>query len=201
LQAINIEKGDRLIGVRRTNGANEVVLVSRNGQSIRFPEEEVRDMGRAATGVWGMRLEDDDELVAIVIVDPDATLLVAGENGIGKRTEFSEYRQQSRGGKGIITMATNEKTGRVAGALSVVQQDEIMLTTARGQTVRCRVKDVRVSGRNTQGVRLINLDGGDKLVGIARVVSESQEDAAETAQPAAPPPAPPSAPKAEEKKQ
>lgn len=179
IQGINIEKDDRLIGVKRTNGNSEIVLVSRNGQSIRFHEEEARDMGRTATGVWGMDLDDDDLLVAIEIVDPQATLLVAGENGIGKRTDFEEYRKQSRGGKGIITMATSEKTGRVVGALSVTDTDEIMLTTAGGQTVRCRVKDVRTSGRNTQGVRLIAPGSGDKLVAIARVITESQEAAAE----------------------
>ncbi|MBI5396194.1 MAG: DNA gyrase subunit A [Verrucomicrobia bacterium] len=186
IQGVNIEKDDRLIGVKLTNGNSEIVLVSRTGQSIRFHEEEARDMGRTATGVWGMDLDKDDLLVAIEIVDPQATLLVAGENGIGKRTEFEEYRRQSRGGKGIITMATSEKTGRVVGALSVTDTDEIMLTTAGGQTVRCRVKDVRTSGRNTQGVRLINPGSGDKLVAIARVITESQEAAAESGQPALP---------------
>jgi len=194
IQGIHIEPDDRLIGVKRTDGNSEIVLVSRNGQSIRFHEEEVRDMGRTATGVWGMDLADDDRLVAIEIVDPQATLLVAGDNGIGKRTEFSEYRRQSRGGKGIITMATSEKTGRVVGALSVTDTDEIMLTTAGGQTVRCRVKDVRTSGRNTQGVRLITPSPGDKLVAIARVITESQEAAAEGQSalplPSQPPPAP-----------
>ncbi len=190
IQGINIEKNDRLIGVKRTNGNSEVVLVSRTGQSIRFHEEEARDMGRTATGVWGMDLDDDDLLVAVEIVDPAATLLVAGENGIGKRTDFEEYRKQSRGGKGIITMATSEKTGRVVGALSVTDTDEIMLTTAGGQTVRCRVKDVRTSGRNTQGVRLIAPGSGDKLVAIARVITESQEAAAESGQPALPLPQP-----------
>ncbi|MFA5191427.1 MAG: DNA gyrase C-terminal beta-propeller domain-containing protein, partial [Verrucomicrobiia bacterium] len=178
---INIEKGDQLIGVRLTTGNSEIVLVSRKGQSIRFHEEDVRDMGRTATGVWGMKLEEGDQLVGVETVDPDATLLVAGENGIGKRTEFEEYRKQSRGGKGIITMATSEKTGHVVGALSVTDTNEIMLTTAGGQTVRCAVKGVRVCGRNTQGVRLIHLGSGDKLVAIARVISESQEDAAESA--------------------
>ncbi len=190
IQGINIEKNDRLIGVKRTNGNSEVVLVSRTGQSIRFHEEEARDMGRTATGVWGMDLDDDDLLVAVEIVDPAATLLVAGENGIGKRTDFEEYRKQSRGGKGIITMATSEKTGRVVGALSVTDTDEIMLTTAGGQTVRCRVKDVRTSGRNTQGVRLIAPGSGDKLVAIARVITESQEAAAESGQPSLPLPQP-----------
>jgi DNA gyrase subunit A len=193
---INIEKDDQLMGVKLTTGNSEIVLVSHNGQSIRFHEEDVRDMGRTATGVWGMDLEEGDRLVGVETVDPQATLLVAGENGIGKRTDFEEYRKQSRGGKGIITMATSERTGRCVGALSVTDTDEIMLTTAGGQTVRCRVKDVRTTGRNTQGVRLIHLDKADKLVAIARVISESQEDAAESGQPALP--APPA--ESEEKK-
>ena len=176
---INIEEGDCLIAVKLTTGNSEIVLVSHQGKSIRFHEEDVRAMGRTATGVWGMDLQEDDVLVAAEIVDPQATLLVAGENGVGKRTEFTEYRKQTRGGKGIITMSTTEKTGSVVGALTVTDTHEIMLTTANGQTVRCPVNGVRLCGRNTQGVRLINLDEGDKLVAIARVISESQEAAAE----------------------
>jgi DNA gyrase subunit A len=176
---INIEKGDRLIGVKLTNGNNEIVLVTKDGMSIRFHEEDARDMGRGATGVWGIRPEKSDLVIGVEIVDNGATLLVAGENGIGKRTPFEEYRKQSRGGKGIITMKTTDKVGSVVGALSVTDNDEIMLSTAQGQTVRTNCKDIRVAGRNTQGVKLINLDKGDKLVAIARVISEQQEDAAE----------------------
>ena len=112
------------------------------------------------------------------MVVPDATLLVAGENGIGKRTDFEEYRVQSRGGKGIITMKTTEKTGGVVGALTVRDADEIMLITVKGQMVRTFVKDIREAGRNTQGVKLIDLDAGDKLQAIAPVISEDKEDAA-----------------------
>ncbi len=177
---INIEQGDRLIGVKMTNGNNEIVLVTKDGMSIRFHEEQARDMGRNATGVWGIRPGKGDYVVGVEIVDPQATLLVAGEHGVGKRTPFDEYRAQGRGGKGIITIKTTDRVGSVVGALSVTDADEIMLSTAQGQTVRTGCKDIRVVGRNTQGVKLINLNEGDKLVAIARVISEQQEEAAET---------------------
>jgi len=176
---INIEKGDQLIGVKLTNGNNEIVLVTKDGMSIRFHEEDARDMGRGATGVWGIRPEKKDYVVGVEIVDPNATLLVAGDQGIGKRTPFDEYRQQSRGGKGIITIKTTDKVGDVVGALSVTDADEVMLSTAQGQTVRTGCKDIRICGRNTQGVKLLTLNQGDKLVAIARVISEQQEEAAE----------------------
>jgi DNA gyrase subunit A len=173
--AIGIEPGDSLIEVKLTSGQSEAVLITREGMSIRFEESDVRSMGRPATGVRGISLDKDDVVVALAVVDTNATLLVAGENGIGKRTAFDEYRVQSRGGKGIITMKTNEKTGRVVGALTVIDADEIMLLTQQGQMVRTPVKDIREAGRNTQGVKLINLTSGDKLTAIARVVSESDE--------------------------
>ena len=176
---ISIETGDRLIGVRLTTGNSEVVLVTKDGMSIRFHEEQLRDQGRNTVGVWGIRPEKGDYAVGIEIVDPNATLLVAGDQGIGKRTPFDEYRVQSRGGKGVITIKTTDKVGSVVGALSVTDTDEIMLTTAQGQTVRTPCKDIRVCGRNTQGVKLIDLAKGDKLVAIARVISEQQEAAAE----------------------
>ncbi|HEV3271563.1 MAG TPA: DNA gyrase subunit A [Candidatus Methylacidiphilales bacterium] len=173
--AIGIESGDNLIEVKLTSGSSEAVLITREGMSIRFEESDVRSMGRPATGVRGISLDKDDVVVALAVVDPNATLLVAGEHGIGKRTAFDEYRVQSRGGKGIITMKTNEKTGRVVGALTVIDKDEIMLLTQQGQMVRTPVKDIREAGRNTQGVKLINLNTGDKLTAIARVISESDE--------------------------
>ena len=186
--AIGIESGDTLIEAKLTSGADQVVLITRDGMSIRFSEEDVRSMGRPASGVRGITLEKDDALVALAVVVKDATLLVAGENGIGKRTPFDlvldngtiepVYRLQSRGGKGIITMKANEKTGGVVGALTVRDADEIMLITTGGQMVRIFVKDIREAGRNTQGVKLINLEPGDKLQAIAPVISEQQEAAA-----------------------
>lgn len=170
--AIGIEPGDTLIDVKLTSGHNEVVLITKEGQSIRFSEEDVRSMGRPAGGVRGITVEKTDAVVALAVVVPDATLLVAGSNGIGKRTDFGEYRTQSRGGKGIITMKTTDKTGEVVGALTVKDQDEIMLITVGGQMVRTAVKDIREAGRNTQGVKLINLDEKDRLQAIAPVISE-----------------------------
>ena len=177
--AIGIDDGDALIEVKLTTGQNEVVLITREGQSIRFPEDDVRSMGRPASGVRGINLEKKDALIGLAIVDPTATLLVAGGNGIGKRTPFDEYRLQSRGGKGIITMKTNDKTGGIVGALTVHDGDEIMLITAAGQMVRTSVADIRECGRNTQGVKLINLTDADKLQAIAPVISEDKEEPGE----------------------
>ena len=155
--AIQIEDGDRLIDAKLTNGNNEIVLITRKGMSLRFHEEQLRDQGRNTVGVWGIRPEKSDHVVGSAIVDPDAMLLVAGENGIGKRTGFDDYRRQSRGGKGIITMKTGEKTGEVVGALTVRETDEIMLITNKGQMVHTRVKEIRETGRNTMGVKLMDL--------------------------------------------
>ena len=193
--AITIEPGDTLIDVKLTRGSiiekdevkdpgDGVVLITRDGMSIHFNESDVRSMGRSAAGVRGINLSKGDEVVALAIVVPDAKLLVAGENGIGKRTDFKEYRPQSRGGKGIITMKTTEKTGAVVGALTVRDADEIMLITVKGQMVRTCVKDIREAGRNTQGVKLIELDSGDKLQAIASVIGEDKEDSAVEDEPA-----------------
>ena len=186
INAIRIEAGDTLIDVKLTSGHDQVVLITREGMSIRFSEEDVRPMGRQAAGVRGISLEANDSVIALAVVVPDATLLVAGENGIGKRTPFDMvlenglvepvYRLQSRGGKGIITMKSNERTGAVVGALTVREPDEIMLITTGGQMVRIFVKDIREAGRATQGVKLINLQEGDKLQAIAPVISEEQAD-------------------------
>jgi len=195
--AITIEPGDTLIDVKLTHGSivekeevqdpgDDVVLITHDGMSIRFSESDVRSMGRSAAGVKGITLEPGDQVVALAVVVPDAMLLVAGENGIGKRTLFDEYliqaesgsRKQTRGGKGRVTMKITEKTGAVVGALTVRDADEIMLITSGGQMVRIFVKGIRETGRNTQGVKLINLTGDDKLQAIAPVISEQQEDAA-----------------------
>jgi DNA gyrase subunit A len=190
--AIGIDPGDNLIEVKLTTGHDDVVLITRDGMSIRFSEEDVRSMGRSAAGVKGITLKKGDEVVALAVVVPDAMLLVAGENGIGKRTPFDEYlvqaesgaRKQSRGGKGRITMKITEKTGAVVGALTVRDADEIMLITVKGQMVRTCVKDIREAGRNTQGVKLIELESGDKLQAIAPVIGEDKEDSAVEDEPA-----------------
>ena len=175
--AIQIEEGDCLIAAKLTNGNNELVLITKEGMSLRFHEEQLRDQGRNTVGVWGIRPDKKDLVVAIAIVDPSAMLLVAGENGIGKRTPFDDYRRQSRGGKGIITMKTGEKTGDVVGALTVTDKDELMLITTKGQMVRTRVKEIRIVGRNTMGVKLMDLRDGEKLQAIAPVVSQAEEEA------------------------
>jgi len=174
--AIQIEKDDCLIDAKLTNGDNEIVLITKEGMSLRFHEEQLRDQGRNTVGVWGIRPEKGDLIVAIAIVNPNAMLLVAGENGIGKRTPFDDYRRQSRGGKGIITMKTGEKTGNVVGALTVTENDELMLITTKGQMVRTRVKEIRAVGRNTMGVKLMDLRGAEKLQAIAPVVSQESAE-------------------------
>src|SRR4026208_131631 len=180
--AIQIEEGDRLIDAKLTNGNNEIVLITKDGMSLRFHEEQLRDQGRNTVGVWGIRPAKSDHVVAIAIVDPDTMLLVAGENGIGKRTSFDEYRRQSRGGKGIITMKAGEKTGDVVGALSVRETDELMLITKKGEMVRTRVREIRETGRNTMGVKLMDLRNGEKLQAIAPVVSQAEEEEAQSAE-------------------
>jgi DNA gyrase subunit A len=159
-----------------TDGDNEIVLITSDGMSLRFHEDQLRDQGRNTVGVWGIRPGKGDHVVANAIVRNDAMLLVAGENGIGKRTPFDDYRKQKRGGKGIITMKTGDKTGRVVGALTVTEADELMLITTKGQMVRTRVSEVRAVGRNTMGVKLMNLKTGEKLQAIARVVSQEGEE-------------------------
>ena len=179
LIAIKIEEGDRLIDANLTNGQDEVVLITKNGMSLRFHEEELRDQGRDTVGVWGIRPEKKDFVVAMALVSADAQLLVAGENGIGTRTPFNGdngYRVQGRGGKGIITMKTGDKTGDVVGALTVTDKDELMLITNKGQMVRTRVREIRETSRNTMGVKLIDLHPGEKLQCIAPVVADEEEN-------------------------
>jgi len=177
--AIKIEEDDELISAIMTDGQNEVLLVTRQGMSIRFSEEELRDQARATVGVWGIRPDKGDHVVSASIVRNDCTLLVAGDNGIGKRTTFEDYRRQSRGGKGIITMKTGDKTGLVVGALSVTDDDEIMLITTDGQMVRTPVKQIRETGRIAMGVKLIDLPKGEKLQGIAPVISQKEDEVVE----------------------
>ena len=173
--AIQIEEDDRLIDCKLTTGHDEIVLITHEGMSIRFSEEELRDQGRNTVGVWGIRPDKGDYIVGAAIVNKDCQLLVAGEEGIGKRTSFEEYRLQGRGGKGIITMKTNKKTGGVAGALTVRDEDELMLITNKGKMVRTRIKEIRETGRNAQGVKLIDLRAGEVLQGIAPVISDEEE--------------------------
>lgn len=174
---IRIDEGDTLIGARLTTGDDDIVLVTSSAQSIRFSEHDLRDQGRATRGVRGIKLKkENDTVVAIEIVDETAKLLIAGANGLGKRTEFSEYRQQSRGGSGIIAI----KSDKVIGALSVIDDDEIMMFTKKGQAVRSPIKDVRITGRAASGVKLVNLsEGKDSLIGISKVIATEEDEASE----------------------
>ncbi len=174
---INIDEGDILIGARLTTGNDDIILVTSSAQSIRFSEHDLRDQGRATRGVRGIKLKkENDTVVAIEIVDENAKLLIAGANGLGKRTEFSEYRQQSRGGSGTIAI----KSDKVVGALSVIDDDEIMMFTKKGQAVRSPIKDVRITGRFASGVKLINLsEKRDVLIGISKVIASEEDETGE----------------------
>jgi DNA gyrase subunit A len=179
--AIHIEDGDELIDVQLTDGNNDVVLATRNGMSIRFQESDVRPMGRATTGVKGIELEGGDAVIGMVVIRRDATLLVVSEKGFGKRSELAEYRVQRRGGKGIITFNNTEKTGSCVALKEVQPQDELMMITRSGVIIRVPVDGIRVIGRNTQGVRVMNLENGDSIVSVARVVKEDEEEVEEEA--------------------
>jgi DNA gyrase subunit A len=173
--AISLDAGDEVIGVRLTDGQQEVILSTRGGQAIRFKEQDARPMGRSAGGVRGITLEPGDSVVGLDVVSLGATLLAASERGYGKRTEMDEYRLQSRGGKGVITMKVTDKTGPVVGVRMVTDDDDIMLVTDGGKVIRTPVRGISVIGRNTQGVRLIDLAEGEKVVGVARL-AEKEED-------------------------
>ena len=179
IRAIGLEERDEVIGVRLTDGNQEIILSTADGQSIRFKEEQVRSTGRGSFGVVGMRLDPDDQVVSMEILTPGYDVLTVAEGGFGKRTEMDEYRLQSRGGKGIITMKTTDKTGRVIGVQQVTEEDQLMLVTTNGKIIRLRIKDIRVIGRNTQGVCLINLEEGERVVSLARVVEKEEEDGGE----------------------
>ncbi len=177
--AINIEQGDELIDVQVCDQNSDIVLATKDGMSIRFHQGDVRDMGRATTGVKGIELEKGDEVIGMVVVRRDATLLVVSEKGFGKRSELSDYRVQKRGGKGIITLKKTDKTGPMVALKEVIPDDELMMITRHGVIIRLPVDGIRVIGRNTQGVKVMNLDQGDAVVDVARVVKEDEGGAEE----------------------
>jgi len=173
LNAITIGDGDELIDVRITDGSNEVILATRNGKAIRFNESRVRSMGRTAAGVIGVRLDKVDKVVGMVVVErEDATLLVVSEGGMGKRTDIDAYRLTNRGGKGVINLKTNKRTGKVVAIKSVAPQDQLMFITRNGVINRQPVDQIGVIGRATQGVRLVNLDDGDVVMDVARIIQD-----------------------------
>jgi DNA gyrase subunit A len=167
--AINLEDGDEVIAARRTMGSQEVLIATRTGKSIRFPETQVRPMGRAATGVRGILLSESDEVVGMEILSPGATILTVTANGYGKRTPLDDYRKQNRGGQGVITIRTSDRNGPVIGVAQVTDPDEVMLITNGGKVLRCRVSGISTMGRVTQGVRLMELSEGERLVAMARL--------------------------------
>jgi DNA gyrase subunit A len=178
--ALGVEQDDELIEVSLTEGKQEILLSTKEGQAIRFSEEDVRPMGRGATGVIGIRLGNEkdvkDQVVSMEVLREKATVLTVTENGYGKRTEVEEYRVQSRGGSGIITVKTTDKNGAVVGVKQVTDDDDVMLITNQGKVIRMKVKEISVMGRNTQGVRLIHLEEGEKVVAFAKL-AEKEEDA------------------------
>ena len=179
--AVLLGEGDRLICARLTNGDQEIVLATRNGRAIRFHESDVRPMGRNAHGVRGIKLRRGDAVVGMAVVEEMGTLLTVCENGYGKRTEFGEYRYQTRGGYGVIDIRTTERNGEVMGAFTVYDDDSIMMITANGMIVRTPVRQIRAISRKTQGVTLINCADGDRLVAVGRVVENGDEDEDEDA--------------------
>ena len=173
--AINLGVGDEVIGVQLTDGKQEILLSTRNGKAIRFTEDGVRATGRGTSGVRGMTLEEGDEVVSLEILNQEATLLTVSSQGYGKRSRIEDYRLQSRGGKGISTLRTTDKTGLVCGVLQVKEDDDLMLVTDSGKIIRIRIAELRVIGRNTQGVKLFNVGADGYVSSIALVVEEKDE--------------------------
>ena len=176
IKAIKIEAGDELIDVQETSGSNDIVLATRFGLSCRFHESDVREMGRDTTGVKGIELRPEDIVVGMVVIKRDATLLVVTEKGLGKVSDVSEYRVQRRGGKGILTLNRTERTGNVVALMEVLPEDEMILITKQGILIRSSAAEVRKTGRNAQGVKLVALDGGDSVITVARVVPEEKDE-------------------------
>lgn len=175
--AVSLDEGDELVKVLLTDGKQEIVMVSKKGKAIRFSEEDVRPMGRTARGVRGMTLEgSDDEVVSLDLVDETTTLLTVTDNGFGKRTEYSQYPAHRRGGKGVITIVINARNGFVSNVKSVAEDDELMFTSAEGIIIRIPAKDISIQGRNTQGVRIMNIKSGDKVGGMARIKNGKEDE-------------------------
>jgi len=176
INAINLVPGDKLISVKMTEGNNDIVLGTRNGFAVRFNEKDVRDMGRTATGVRGVRLTKGDHVVGLLVIKRNDTILVVTENGYGKRSDINDYRITRRGGKGVITVKTTDRVGKMLSMMEVVDGDELVIISSHGMVIRQSVKDIRVMGRNTQGVRVIRLNEGDQIADIAKVVPEDEEE-------------------------
>lgn len=179
---LTIREDDEILSAAVTSGDDEIFLVTKQGLSIHFHESDVRAMGRTAAGVKGITLGEDDEVVGVAVIKSDASILTVTENGYGKRTEVSEYKLQSRGGKGVFTIKTSERNGKVVGVLTVVDDDQVMMIANSGKVIRMPMDTIRIIGRNTQGVRLINLDEGELVVGLTMLAREEVVDDDDSAQ-------------------
>jgi DNA gyrase subunit A len=179
--AIGLDPDDTLIHVELTADQDQIVLGTRDGMAVRFKQEDVRAMGRAAGGVRGITLKRDDRVVDMAVIRPGMSLLTICENGFGKRTDIDEYRLTRRGGSGVINIKTTDRNGPVVALKTVQDTDELMIITQKGIMLRTRVEEMREIGRATQGVKVIRLDEGDKVVGVARVAREDDEDLASPA--------------------
>ncbi len=176
INAINLVPGDRLIEAKLSDGNNDIIVGTKNGMAIRFNEKDVRDMGRTATGVRGIKLGKNDAVIGMIVVRNASTLLVVTKKGFGKRSEIDEYRLTKRGGKGVITVKTSDRNGKLIAMKEVNDGDELVIITTKGMVIRQAVSDIRIMGRNTQGVRLIKLNEGDEIADIARVIPEDKTD-------------------------
>ena len=181
VNAINIVNDDKVIEVRMTNGDNEIIIANRNGRAIRFHESAVREMGRTATGVRGITLDEDgsDEVIGMICIkDPEKeSIMVVSEQGYGKRSDIEDYRKTNRGGKGVKTLNITEKTGKLVAIKSVTDENDLMIINKSGITIRLKVSDVRIMGRATQGVRLINLEKrNDQIASVCKVNTEADEE-------------------------
>ena len=181
VNAVTIREGDELIDVELTNGNEQLLIAARDGRCVRFDEQDARPLGRTASGVRGINIEATDEVIGMIAFDPNAedkdrhTVLVVSENGYGKRTDVDEYRITSRGGKGVKTLNITEKTGKLVAIKNVVDDNDLMIINQSGLTIRMDIADIRVAGRATQGVRLINIKEGDTIAAVS-VVNKADED-------------------------
>src|SRR5919106_2340388 len=174
--AMGVEEGDRLMAAQITDGTGEIFIGTRDGMAIRFPESDVRPMGRTAYGVRGISLREGDQVVAMEVVREGGTMLTVTQNGYGKRTGLDEYRLQSRGGVGIINIQTSDRNGKVVGIAYVHDDDELMLISQQGMILRMKAGDIRTIGRATQGVRLIEMEEGDTVVSVAKLAERDDEE-------------------------
>ena len=188
--AITVRDGDELLDAVLTNGHSEILLAGRNGRCCRFDESDARALGRTASGVRGINIEDDDEVVGMITYDPAAedaaahSILVVSEHGYGKRSDFDEYRKTNRGGKGVKTLNITEKTGSLVALKNVTDENDLMIINRSGLTIRMAVSDIRIAGRATQGVRLINIKDGDSIAAVSAVNKNEEENSADGQEPA-----------------